>query len=85
MDAKIVQVEPVEVITVKYRHSFRIRVMNMQIFESVSLFIEFFDENERLIDTGSVELTGLDYSNWGADDNYLVNYVATKYGMQLKK
>ena len=85
MERKIVKIEPLEIVTIKHRHSFSINIIDMKIFKSVMLSVEFFDENGNRLDSGRLNLTGDDYSNWGADDNYLVNYVAAKYGMQIKE
>jgi hypothetical protein len=84
MDGKIVQIQPLEVVTVKHKHSFSVTIMHVVMFESVSLSIAFYDENNACIDRENITLTGADYSNWGTDDNYLVNYVAAKYGMQVQ-
>ena len=84
MDRKIVEIEPLEIVTIRHRHSFSINIIDMRIFKSVMLSVEFFDENGNRLDSGRLNLTGDDYSIWGADDNYLVNYVAAKYGMVVK-
>ena len=80
----MVEIEPLEMVTVHHKHSFSINIHEVRIFESVMMSIDFFDENGNCIDRDRLNLTGEDYSNWGADDNYLVNYVAAKYGMQIK-
>ena len=85
MEPRVVQIEPLEVVTVSNKCSFSVRIMHMTIFESVSIIVNFFDENNNRIDTVSLTLTGEDYSNWGSDDNYLYNYVAQKYGTKIKE
>lgn len=85
MDRKIVAIEPLEVVTIKHKHSFSIHIIDMRIFNSVTISVEFFDENGNYVERARLQLTGDDYSNWGADDNYLINYVAAKYGMQIKE
>jgi hypothetical protein len=84
MDKTIVEIEPLEFVTVHRKHSFSININDVRIFKSVMMSIDFFDENGNCIDRDSLNLTGEDYSNWGADDNYLVNYVAKKYGMKVR-
>lgn len=81
---KFVEVEPVEIVTVKHKQYFSINILRVQIFEFVIISIEFCDENKAFIERTDLKLEGDDYTNWGNDDAYLVNYVATKYGMQLK-
>jgi hypothetical protein len=85
MDRKIVAIEPLEVVTIKHKHSFSIHIIDMRIFNSVTISVEFFDENGNYVERARLQLAGDDYSNWGADDNYLINYVAAKYGMQIKE
>ena len=84
MNRKMVEIEPLEMVTVHHKHSFSLNIHEVRIFESVMMSIDFFDENGNCIDRDRLNLTGEDYSNWGADDNYLVNYVAKKYGMKVK-
>ena len=84
MDNKPVQIEPLEVVTVRHRHSFSVDIIKVKMFESVMIAVTFFDESKSVIDRTTLNLTGDDYKNWGTDDNYLVNYVATKYGMKIK-
>jgi hypothetical protein len=84
MDNRAVQIEPLEVVTVRHKHSFSVDICEVRIFESVMLSVDFLDENGNCIERDRLNLTGEDYANWGTDDNYLVNYVATKYGMIIK-
>ena len=84
MERKIVEIEPFETVTIKHKHSFSINIIDIKIFKSVMISVEFFDENNDRVDVARLQLTGDDYSNWGTDDNYLVNYVANKYGMTVK-
>ena len=81
---KFVEVEPVEIITIKHKQYFSINILRVQIFEFVIISVEFYDENKVSLERVDLKLDGNDYTNWGNDDAYLVNYVATKYGMQLK-
>jgi hypothetical protein len=81
---KFVEFEPVEIVTVKHKQYFSINILRVQIFEFVIITIEFYDENKASLERFDLKLEGDDYANWGNDDVYLVNYVATKYGVQLK-
>ena len=80
----MVEIEPLEIVTVKHKHSFSVNIIDVRIFESVMISVDFFDENGGCIDRTRLHLSGEDYTNWGTDDNYLVNYVAAKYGMVVK-
>ena len=84
MDRKIIEIEPLEFVTVHHKHSFSINIDDIKIFDYVMITVEFFDENGNCVDRTRLHLTGQDYSSWGADDNYLINYVAKKCGMKIK-
>ncbi len=84
MDRKIVAIEPLEIVTVQHKHSFSVNIIDVRIFESVMLSVDFFDESGNCVERTRLQLIGDDYSNWGTDDNYLVNYVTQKYGMTVK-
>lgn len=84
MERTVVQIEPLEIVTIKHKHSFSINIIDVKIFESVMISVDFFDENGDCIERARLHLTGADYSKWGTDDNYLVNYVTKKYGMKVK-
>ena len=63
--------------------SFDIQIVSMIIFVSVSLSITTYDENNVFSENVNMILIGDDYTNWGNDDNYLVNYVVTKLSLTL--
>lgn len=83
MDASI-QIEPLEIVNIRRKTSFSISVISIRLFHSVTLAVNFFDENNVYVDRTDVTVSGEDYANWGADDNYLINYVISKIGVQVK-
>ncbi len=80
----------VETITKTYSyHGFNVFVQSLNMFESVTLRVsisylingqvepnEPHDDNYNYVNK-YVTLTGTDYTNWGNDDSYLVNWVNT--------
>lgn len=81
---KFVEVVPVEIVTIKHKQYFSVNILRVEMFESVVISVLFYDETKAFLERVDLKLEGDDYTNWGKDDTYLVNYVATKYGMQLK-
>jgi len=73
-----IPIVPIDI--VKQITSFRVDGLLMNLFVGVNISVSTFDNNEKLIDTRIVYLTGEDYSNWNNDDQYIINKVAEKLG-----
>lgn len=58
----------------------QIRVMNVELFTSVSVVASLF-ENDKILDNKYFKIEGEEYNNWGNSDQYLVNLVLTKLGL----
>ena len=58
----------------------QIRVINLALFNSVNVNAVLFSGND-YIDSKTYLLEGTDYTDWGSDDEYIVNYVLTKLGL----
>ena len=59
----------------------RINVMNVVLFNSVSVQAVLLDANNNYIDTKIIVIKDADYLNWGNDDNYIVNYVLNELNL----
>jgi hypothetical protein len=57
-----------------------IRIMNVDLFNSITVCASLF-ENTTLVDNKVFKIEGEEYSNWGNDDNYIVDLILTKLGM----
>ena len=53
----------------------RVNVIDIKIFEYVRLNVHLLDIDDISIDNRIYLLQGDDYKGWGADDNYLINWV----------
>jgi hypothetical protein len=60
--------------------SFVIILGDLRLNESVAVGVQLYYKEERVYFTSFV-ITGEEYSNWGNDDNYLKNLVASKLGL----
>ncbi len=57
-----------------------IRVMNLELYKSVTVHARLMDNNE-MVKSERFVIEGEDYTNWGNNDDYIVNYVLTKLGL----
>ena len=65
---------PISLITTYNFISFEVTNVHVEVFSCVTIFILF------KTDTGgsfskSIKLCDTDYSSWGTDDNYIINYI----------
>ena len=63
--------------------SFTANVTNIQLFVSANISVNLFNAEPRLINTVDLPLVGEDYENWANDDQYIIDYVATKLGFVI--
>jgi hypothetical protein len=54
--------------------------MNLELYKSVTVHARLMDNNE-MVKSERFVIEGEDYTNWGNDDDYIVNYVLTKLGL----
>lgn len=62
---------------------FDLDIIELQLYASATFRVLCYDINDKLIDTKFVELEGNAYNNWGNDDEYVVQYVATVLGFTI--
>ena len=60
--------------------SIQVRVINLNLFQSVNVNVTLLSNND-YVDSKSYTLEGADYTNWGNDDTYIVNYVLNQLGL----
>ena len=72
-----VQVVPSPYIVTSNITNLQIRVISLALFTSVTVNVNLFSGNEFIISKSYI-LEGDEYTNWGNDDNYIINYVLTK-------
>ena len=64
-------------------HRFHVDVDGLELFKSVSLRVELYDENDNLQAIRHITLSDGEYLAWNNDDSYIVNKVAEKLGFVL--
>ena len=63
--------------------SFRMSVTNITLFNSVSVSVRMFDENNSLVGVKNLEFSGDQYNQWTNNDQTLVDMVATTLGFAI--
>jgi hypothetical protein len=78
-----VEIQPATLTTVKTVKYFKIYVVGLDLFNSVTLSVSLYDENSAVIDNRTFVVTGDEYLAWNNDDQYLISLVAQKLGFTL--
>lgn len=71
-------IDPIERITTNIITNFEVKIINIKLFKSCILGITFYTSDNQFVEYKSFELTGNDYTNWGANDDYIIEYVKSK-------
>ncbi len=82
MDQRI-PIQPYNLVRQQLVKSVDLRVVNLQLFSSVTVAVCLYNEDGYVCDNRSVEISGAEYLAWNNDDSYLVNLVMTKLGLAL--
>lgn len=64
-------------------YSFDIQSIEISLFNSAKIRVTLLNEQGNIVDVSIVLLQGDDYTNWGNDDNYIVNFVAKQLGFTI--
>jgi hypothetical protein len=64
-------------------NSFRVYVNNVVLFTSAMLTVELYNADPALIRTEYMTIAGEDYQNWANNDDYIIQFVASKYGFVI--
>ena len=66
---------PVNLTTTKTINGFLINQVTITPFTEANVVTSLYDASNSFITTKSIVLTGSDYTNWGNNDQYLINYI----------
>jgi hypothetical protein len=64
-------------------YSFDIQSIEINLFNSAKIRVTLLNEQGNIVDVSIVLLEGDDYTNWGNDDNYIINFVANDLGFTI--
>jgi hypothetical protein len=75
---------PVDRVTTVTIYSFTIDSIEVDLFNSARIRVYLMNQDNVGIDCTFVTLAGVDYENWGNNDEYIINYVANTLGFTLQ-
>lgn len=78
-----IQVQPKEIITIQHIHSFNIYVGLLNLGSDANINVSFYDVDGVCIKSEGFVLSQPEYDLWVSDE-WLVEYVANKYGLVIK-
>jgi hypothetical protein len=78
----LINIENKEIITTQTISKVDILEGTIELNKSVRFPVRLMDSNENVLSQQNVTISGEEYENWGADDNYIENLILTKLGVQ---
>jgi hypothetical protein len=79
----LVPIQPSERVKTTTITGFQVRVVNVNLFTSVSVSVQLFN-NDTLVDNQFLEISGADYDLWTNNDQTLIDLVAQKLGFVIE-
>ena len=76
-------IEPFTQVVTNIITSFIVDITNIQLFTSANISVSLYNADPNLINIVNLPLVGADYDNWANNDQYIIDYVATKLGFVL--
>jgi hypothetical protein len=58
--------------------AFTYTIDKLVLFESLRIFVSLHDDKDFVVDTRVLTMDGVDYTNWGNDDKYVINWIKKK-------
>jgi hypothetical protein len=75
-------IEPDVITTTRIATSFRIKCVNLDLFNSATFVAFLQDQSGDTISQKNITLTSQQYLEWKNDDSYIVDLVATELGVK---
>ena len=79
----LVQIQSYQQVVTNTITKFNVVVREVILNTRATLVVTCYDSNNKLIETKNLVLSGADYDNWGANDEYIMNYVARHLGFTI--
>jgi hypothetical protein len=76
-------VVPFDVTTVKTVAYITININNIVLSQSAQINVTYYDASDNIVSINPLLLAGEDYSNWGANDSYIINFVCTSLNITI--
>lgn len=68
------------IITENKINSIGIKVVDYILNEKAKINVYFY-EGEKIVDVQEIIIEGEEFSNWGSDDNYIIQLVLDRFGL----
>jgi hypothetical protein len=76
-------IEAYDETTTKTAVRFSLDISQMELSVSATFRVSLYDANDKYISNKYVIIEGQDYTAWGNDDQYVIDFVAQKLGFTL--
>jgi|688.fasta_scaffold601513_1 hypothetical protein len=76
-----VNVQPKDIVTTRTINSIEITETIVQLNTSAKIVVKLLDENGSLINVEVLTISETEYTNWGNDDQYIIDYALTQLGL----
>jgi hypothetical protein len=74
---------PFDMVKTNTVRKMNLQVINVYLGKSATIHVSLLNENNMVVHSEMLSLTGDDYKAWGTDDQYIFTYVASKMGVLL--
>ena len=75
-----VAIQEKSIITENKINSIGIKVVDYILNEKAKINVYFY-EGEKIVDVQEIIIEGEEFSNWGSDDNYIIQSVLDRFGL----
>jgi hypothetical protein len=82
MNNENIPITPQEIVKTVVITSVDIRIISLELGNSVSIMVILKDENGNLTEVKNLTIEGEEYSNWGENDQYLIDLCIRKCGLE---
>jgi hypothetical protein len=76
-----VNVQTKDIVTTRTINSIEITETIVQLNTSAKIVVKLLDENGSLINVEVLTISETEYTNWGNDDQYIIDYALTQLGL----
>ena len=80
MNSTKYNITPFTITTSNTISSISVNVMNIQLNTSATISAQMYDASGNFVKAEIFKMTGTDYDQWGGNDNYVIQYVASQLG-----
>jgi hypothetical protein len=79
-----VNVQPKDIVTTRTINSIEITEIIVQLNTSAKIVVKLLDENASLINVEVLTISETEYTDWGNDDQYIIDYVLIQLGLVVQ-